>query len=105
MADVGHAKSGNSVIVHHCSFILGVVISISKEPGNLAVQFRESFITFPVLEQNIDQDSRERAESMTRYLSTVCLPEALWTSGRIILLPVLVMSVRIIFWFYCTVEL
>lgn len=99
MADVGHAKSGNPVIVHHCSFILGVVISISKEPGNLAVQFRESFITFPVLEQNIDHASRERAESMTRYLSTV------WTSGRIILLPALVMSVRIIFWFYCTVEL
>lgn len=105
MADVGHAKLGNSVIVHCCSFILGVVISIPKEPGNLAVQFREAFITFLVLEQNIDHASRERAESVTRYLSTVCLREALWASGRIILLPALVTSVRIMFWFYCPVRL
>ena len=66
MAYFGHAKSVNSVIVHHCSFIFGVFISISKEPGNFVAQFRESFITFPVLEQNVDHTLMSRGREQNQ---------------------------------------
>lgn len=80
MADFGHAKLGNPALCTVAHLFLELSSLFPKNLGNLAVQFREAFITFLVLEQNIDHASRERAESVTRYLSTVCLREALWAS-------------------------
>lgn len=99
-----HHHLGHTVIAHHCSFNLWVFISISKDLRSQSLWFYlEKCYNIPGARTgktstgSSSHSSWERTQSVLRHPWVMCLLIALQTSGKLLLVPVLILSVIITF--------